>query len=125
MNNGMEIRAKINIVDERGEPFMGPGVLRLLQRVGEYKSINRAARQMNLSYVKALNLLNRLEADLGRQILIRKRGGNDRGGTRLTPFGERYVIEYSRLEEKIRNRVEKEFRTFQDRTTGRRPNARS
>jgi molybdate transport system regulatory protein len=111
----MEIRAKINIVDERGEPFMGPGVLRLLQRVGEQKSINGAARQMNLSYVKALNLLNRLEADLGRQILIRKRGGHDRGGTRLTPFGENYVLEYSRLERKIRARVEKEFRIFQER----------
>jgi molybdate transport system regulatory protein len=121
----VEIRAKINIVDERGEPFMGPGVLRLLQQVGEHKSINRAARQMNLSYVKALNLLNRLEADLGRQILIRKRGGNDRGGTRLTPFGERYVIEYSRLEEKIRTRAEKEFRIFQERMATAKPNARS
>jgi molybdate transport system regulatory protein len=111
----VEIRAKINIVDERGEPFMGPGVLQLLERVGEHKSINRAARQMNLSYVKALNLLNRLEADLGRQILIRRRGGNDRGGTQLTPFGKSYVLEYSRLEKKIRARVEKEFRIFQER----------
>ena len=121
----MEIRAKINIVDERGEPFMGPGVLRLLQRVGEHKSINRAARQMNLSYVKALNLLNRLEADLGQPILVRKRGGNDRGGTRLTPFGKRYVIEYSRLEKKIRRHVEKEFGVFQGRVAAARPDARS
>ena len=104
---------------------MRPGVLRLLKRIWEQKSINGAARQMNLSYVKALNLLNRLEADLGRQILIRKRGGNDRGGTRLTPFGERYVIEYSRLEKKIRNRVEKEFRTFQNRVAEGKPDARS
>jgi molybdate transport system regulatory protein len=121
----MEIRAKINIVDARGEPFMGPGVLRLLQRVGEHKSINKAARQMNLSYVKALNLLNRLEADLGQQILIRKRGGNDRGGTRLTPFGEKYVIEYGRLEEKIRKRVEKEFNVFKDRVAASKADARS
>ena len=114
----MEIRAKINIVDEEGEPFMGPGVLRLLQRIQEQKSINRAARQMNLSYVKALHLLNRLEVDLGKQILIRKRGGNDRGGTELTPFGERYVTEYSRLEEKVHRRAESEFRIFQDRVRG-------
>ena len=120
----MEIRAKINIVDERGDSFMGPGVLRLLQQVGEQKSINRAARQMSLSYVKALKLLNRLEADLGRQILIRKRGGNDRGGTRLTPFGKRYVIEYERLEKKIRAHVDKEFRTFRDRVAAAGPDAR-
>ena len=68
----MEIRAKINLVDPQGQPFMGPGVLRLLEQIREQRSINRAAQQMKLSYVKALNLLNRLESDLGR------RGGNDR-----------------------------------------------
>ena len=117
----MEIRAKINLVDEEGEPFMGPGVLRLLQRIREDKSINRAARQMKLSYVKALHLLNRLEIDLGQQILIRKRGGNDRGGTELTPFGKRYVTEYNRLEEKVRTRAEREFRIFQDRVAAAAP----
>ena len=121
----MEIRAKINLVDEQGEPFMGPGVLRLLQRIREHKSINRAARQMNLSYVKALHLLNRLEADLGQQILIRKRGGNDRGGTELTPFGERYVTEYSQLEEKVRTRAEREFRIFRDRVAAAKPDERT
>jgi molybdate transport system regulatory protein len=70
---------------------------------------------MNLSYVKALHLLNRLEDDLGRQILVRKRGGNDRGGTELTPFGRRYISEYNRLAEKVRTGAEREFRVFQDR----------
>jgi molybdate transport system regulatory protein len=121
----MQIRAKINIVDEGGEPFMGPGVLRLLQRVAEHESINGAARQMRLSYVKALNLLNRLEADLGQPILIRKRGGNERGGSRLTPFGQRYVIEYKRLEERVRTHAEKEFRIFRDRVAAAKPDART
>ena len=120
----MEIRAKINLVDEEGEPFMGPGVLRLLERIREHKSINRAARQMNLSYVKALNLLNRLEVDLGKQILIRTRGGNDRGGTELTSFGEKYVTEYSRLEQKVRTRAEREFHIFRDRVSAAKPDER-
>ena len=111
----MEIRAKINIVDDRGEPFMGPGVLSVLQRIKEYKSINRAAGQMGLSYVKALNMLNRLEADLGERILIRKRGGNDRGGSELTPLGEKLIIEYGRLEKRVKTHVEKEFRIFRER----------
>ncbi len=111
----MEIRAKINIVDDRGEPFMGPGVLSVLQRIKEYKSINRAAGQMGLSYVKALNMLNRLEADLGERILIRKRGGNDRGGSELTPLGEKLIVEYGRLEKRVKTHVEKEFRVFQER----------
>ena len=94
---------------------MGPGVLSVLQRIKRYKSINRAAGQMGLSYVKALNMLNRLEDDLGKQVLIRKRGGNQRGGSALTPFGEKLIVEYGRLERRVKTHVEKEFRTFQDR----------
>jgi molybdate transport system regulatory protein len=111
----VEIRVKLNIVDDRGEPFMGPGVLYVLERIRKYKSINRAAEQMNLSYVKALQMLNRLEADLEHRILVRKRGGNQRGGSELTPFGEKYVAEYSRLQERVQRHVEEEFRIFQKR----------
>lgn len=111
----MKIRAKINIVDERGDPFMGPGALYVLERIRECGSINRAAAQMSLSYVKALNILNRLEADLGRQILVRKRGGNERGGSELTSFGEKFLTEYGRLEKRVQAHVEKEFRIFQKR----------
>ena len=94
---------------------MGPGILDLLERIREYQSINRAAEQMSLSYVKALHMLNRLEADLGRRILVRKRGGNERGGSELTRFGEKYIIEYSRLEKRVQRHVEGEFRIFRKR----------
>jgi molybdate transport system regulatory protein len=109
----VQIRVKINVVDDRGEPFMGPGVLDLLERIRRYRSINRAADEMRLSYVKALHMLNRLEADLGRRILVRKRGGNERGGSELTRFGEKYIAEYGRLERKVRRHVEREFQIFQ------------
>jgi molybdate transport system regulatory protein len=111
----VEIRVKLNIVDEGGEPFMGPGVLYVLERIRRYKSINRAAEQMGLSYVKALHMLNRLEADLERRILIRRRGGNQRGGSELTPYGEKFVAEYSRLQERVHKHVEEEFRVFRKR----------
>ena len=111
----MEIRTKINIVDERGDPFMGPGVFALLQGIRSCRSINKAAKQMSLSYVKALHMLNRLEADLGRQILVRKRGGNRRGGSELTAFGEKFSREYGRLEKRVRAQADREFRIFEKR----------
>ena len=94
---------------------MGPGVLSVLQRIKEHQSIHGAAAQMGLSYVKALNMLNRLEGDLGKKILIRRRGGNERGGSELTPFGEKFIAEYDRLEKRVRKHVEKEFRIFRER----------
>ena len=108
----MEVRTKISIVNENGEAFMGPGLLKLLRQIEEHKSINKAAKEMRLSYVKALNMLNRLESVLGDSILIRTRGGKNRGGTELTPLGKRYIAEYDRLEKKIRRLADREFVTF-------------
>jgi len=110
----MQLKLKISIAKEPGIPFMGPGPLRLLEKIREHKSINQAARSMNLSYVKALNMLNRMERSLNRRILIRTRGGNERGGTRLTPYAEKYIERYIRLEEKISSFARSEFDQFQN-----------
>ena len=67
---------------------------------------------MNLSYVKALNILNRLEENLGEQMLIRKRGGNERGGTDLTPYAEKFIEHYSCLEENVIRFAKNEFQLF-------------
>ncbi len=108
----MEIRVKINIVSKLGTPFMGSGPLRLLERIQEKKSINQAAREMRLSYVKALKILNRLEENLGRQLLIRKRGGNDRGGAELTHFARYYLAAYREMQERIRAHADAEVEVF-------------
>ncbi len=106
----MGIRVKINIVNERYLPYMGPGPLQLLERIGEFKSINKAAKDMNLSYVKALVMLNRLEENAGQRLLIRKRGGNTRGGTELTPFALKFIEKFKALEMKIKEYAEKEYK---------------
>ncbi len=108
----MFIRLKVNIFKSPGAPIMGPGPLRLLEKIKELKSINKAAKSMNLSYVKALHMLNRLEQNLDHKILIRKRGGNDRGGTELTAYAEKYITQYKALENKINRAAESEFQSF-------------
>ena len=79
INNGLGIRIKTNIVNDLGEPFVGSGPLRLLESISRHKSTNRAAKEMNLSYVKALRMLNRPGENLNRPLFIGKRGGNWRG----------------------------------------------
>jgi molybdate transport system regulatory protein len=109
----MKITTKTFITDDPGIPFMGPGPVRLLERIDEYKSINKAAISMSLSYVKALNILNRLEKCLGEKILVRRRGGNERGGASLTPFAEKYISSFKGLEKKINSFAQAEFEGFQ------------
>ena len=93
----MKLRLKVSIVNARGEGFMGIGLVWLLRRIKEFKSIHRAAAEMELSYVKALRILNRLEKNLGRKVVIRTRGGAKRGGAEITPFADRYIEEYDRF----------------------------
>ncbi len=115
---------KVNIVSDLGEPFMGYGPLRLIEKIRKHKSTNSAAKEMNLSYVKALRMLNRLESNLGQQLFIRKRGGNERGGTELTPYAERYIEEYDQLQRKLRRYAEREFDSFAKRMAQKRLHAR-
>jgi molybdate transport system regulatory protein len=109
----MKISIKTYITEDQGLPFMGPGPVLLMESIDKYKSINKAAKSMSLSYVKALNILNRLEKCLGEKVLIRKRGGNERGGASLTPFAERYIRSFKGLEEKIIGYAQIEFQEFQ------------
>ncbi|MFH1436329.1 MAG: LysR family transcriptional regulator [Pseudomonadota bacterium] len=109
----MEISVKIRIVDNSGDPFMGPGPLRLLERIAGDKSINRAAKNMHLSYVKALKMLARLEETTGRRFLVRRRGGNKRGGSDLTPYAGTFMAEYRKLEKGIKDHGEARFAAFE------------
>ena len=105
----MKLRLKVSIVNARGEGFMGIGLVWLLRRVKRFKSIHRAAADMELSYVKALKILNRLEKNLGRKVVIRTRGGAKHGGAEITPFAERYIEEYDRFLSALNAHAEKSF----------------
>ena len=88
---------------------MGPGPLWLLQRIRGLGSIHSAARDMNMSYAKAHHILKRLEENLGRRILVRRRGGHDRGGAELTPYAESLIERYERHRRKVGDFAAREF----------------
>ena len=116
----MKIKLKISIVNEENKGFMGIGLVWLLRRIKKYRSISRAARDLNMSYVKALKILNFLEENLGRKILVRERGGREHGGAQLTPFAEDFIEEYDRFQKNIKTYSEKEFSRFRQKIlTGR------
>jgi len=115
----MKIETRISIINKKNEPFMGIGLVWLLQRIDKFKSINKAAKSMDMSYSKAHKILKRLEKNLGEKILLKRRGGNERGGTQLTPFALKFIKEYDGFQKKIKKLARKEFRSFAGRTIGR------
>ncbi len=110
----MKPKVKISLANEENEGFMGIGLVWLLKRIEEFKSINRAAKDMNLSYAKALRILNRLEDNLGRPILLRKKGGSERGGAELTPFARKFIREYEEFHNQVTAHAKRQFITFQE-----------
>ena len=115
MTERTALRTKIYLVDEAKSRSMGPGPLELLRNIGRLASINKAAKEMNLSYAKALNMLNRLEETTGQKVVERTRGGPSQGGTVLTAFGKRYILEYERLEQRICTLADREYQKFESR----------
>lgn len=87
----MKIHLKLSVLNDQGEPFMGRGPVRLLQGIERLGSINQAAKEMNMSYVKAWKIIKRMETSLDGKILITKIGGKDHGGADLTPLAKRFI----------------------------------
>ena len=114
----MNVKLKISITNEKDEPFMGIGLVWLLQGIKKHKSISSAAKDMNLSYSKATKMVNWLEKNLGNKVIIRRHGGNERSGAELTPFGEKYIREYDAFQKEIKKYAEYEFKKFMNRKLG-------
>lgn len=116
----MQIKIKIRLANDQGETFMGIGLSRLLRMIEESGSISQASKEMNLSYAKALKIINRLEENLGEKLLLRTHGGSDRGGAELTPFGLQFIEDFDRLQFSIKQTAEKEFNLFHRKLTSNR-----
>ncbi len=105
----MEIKSKLWI-EVDGEPVFGRGRRFLLQAIDKYGSINRAAKEINISYRKAWSYIKSMEERLGIKLVERKTGGRNGGGARLTEEAREFLKRYEALEEGIRELVDRRFR---------------
>ncbi|PKN45062.1 MAG: ModE family transcriptional regulator [Deltaproteobacteria bacterium HGW-Deltaproteobacteria-17] len=93
----MRCEIRLLLYDPAGRPFMGVGTLWLLQRIDALASVRQAALDMEMSYPKALRMIQQLENQLGQPVVVRTRGGRAHGGAVLTPFGRGFVEGYIQL----------------------------
>src|SRR5665213_4515379 len=78
---------------------LGPGKIKLLLLVEETGSINRAAAQMDMSYMRAWTLIRTMNRCFNSDVVTSVRGGRTGGGARLTPLGKKVVALYLDLEQ--------------------------
>ncbi|MBW7909552.1 MAG: LysR family transcriptional regulator [Kiritimatiellae bacterium] len=76
---------------------IGPGKAQLLEQIQQTGSISKAARAMGMSYVRAWQLVEALNAAFREPLVASDTGGTRGGGSHLTPTGERALTLYLRL----------------------------
>jgi molybdate transport system regulatory protein len=105
-SKGKQLRVRCWI-DIDGERFFGPGRAELLQHIIETGSIAKAAKAMGMSYKKAWAMVEGLNAQARQPYVIAHKGGQQGGGTEVTPRGVAMLSAYTKLSDKIHGIVDK------------------
>lgn len=95
-------------VEEDGKKLYGPGPNELIKSIQKEGSLSRAAGQMNMSYKKAWDLVQRLNSNSEEPWVILKKGGQHGGGAEVTPHAIMAVQEYDKLEQKMKELLEQQ-----------------
>ena len=77
---------------------LGPGKVQLLKLVSQTGSIRKAAAEMEMSYMRAWQLIRTMNRCFREPVVEAVRGGAQRGGAKVTGTGALVVDLYEQLE---------------------------
>ncbi|MFK5954544.1 MAG: LysR family transcriptional regulator [Desulfobacterium sp.] len=95
------IHTKIWIENDQGEMVFGAGQLKILEAIDNEGSISAAAKKMKMGYRSMWGKLKKMEQRLGKQVLIRKKGGTSGGASVLTTDAKTLVKRFRHINQKI------------------------
>jgi molybdate transport repressor ModE-like protein len=114
-HNRALLQASIELRIEKETVFFDNRTKLLLYLISETMSVSKACELMSMSYAKAWKVLNKLEFELGYQIIERRQGGNRFGRTHLTEEGIGFLQAYLEYEESVIKYAQAEFmRVFKE-----------
>jgi molybdate transport system regulatory protein len=90
------LRPRIRILCGDNVVF-GPGKAELLEHLAETHSLNRAAKRMGMSYMKAWLLVGIMNRSYKKPLIKMARGGAKGGGAELTILGKRVLSLYQQM----------------------------
>jgi len=93
-----------------GVRFFGPGPVQLLELIQETGSINQAAKKMEMSYKKAWQLVNNLNAMSAQPMVITATGGEKGGGSSISEEAVQMIDYHRELRERFKKFLEEETR---------------
>ncbi len=95
------------IMSEEDNKIFGIGPYNLLLLIDKLGSLNKAAKEIKISYTKAREILNRAEKGLNIKLLEREVGGAQGGGSTLTHEARDIMFRYERFRENSMIAIEK------------------
>lgn len=99
-------------IECNGKKFFGPGPVELLALIDQTGSINRAAKEMNMSYKKAWEIINSLNELVDHPLVITQSGGEKGGGSVITEEAKKLIEYHKQLRERFNAFLEKETAGF-------------
>ncbi|KQT42136.1 MULTISPECIES: winged helix-turn-helix domain-containing protein [unclassified Methylophilus] len=87
---------KIRISHE-GNTALGPGKIELLQMIEQHGSISAAAKQMQMSYRRAWELVDVMNRCFDQVVVLSSTGGTHGGGAQVTEFGKSLIGAYQQI----------------------------
>lgn len=91
---------------------MGPGRADLIDAIGRTGSISAAARDMNMSYRRAWQLIESTNNAFVEPLVVANTGGAGGGGALVTEFGRGVVEHYRAMERKAAESLAGDFAVF-------------
>ncbi|WFE68900.1 LysR family transcriptional regulator [Thiomicrospira sp. R3] len=95
-------------MSEVGSGYIGIGRIKLLENIQRFGSINRAAKEMNMSYKKAWKLVEDMNHLSDFPLVLSEKGGKQGGGTQVTELGVAYINYFHGLEQRLAEFLVKE-----------------
>ncbi|MBS1597550.1 MAG: LysR family transcriptional regulator [Bacteroidetes bacterium] len=106
---GLNISISGSLWIESGtERFLGPGPVELLERISKTGSINQAAKQMGMSYQKAWRIVNTLNTQTAKPVVIVQTGGEKGGGSTISDEAKQLIKYHGQLRERFTAFLKKE-----------------
>lgn len=100
------VEAKIRMNSGRRFAF-GPGKAELLERIDATGSISEAAKTMEMSYMRAWQIVKSLETAFAEPLVLKSRGGKAQGGATLSETGRAVLRAYREIESAANSACEK------------------
>lgn len=95
-------------LEGNGQRFFGPGPVELLELIDQTGSISQAAKKMGMSYKKAWDLINNLNAMTLQPFVTTSTGGEKGGGSIISKEARLMIAYHRQLRQRFSLFLEKE-----------------